>query len=176
MKYLIILLMIGILQANEYSEPANTYINYGYKIGLVSESNSEHIDSYLSIAHRLPDSALFIIGRYGWAHKTQDTYNQQCTEPYEFTNVCPPDHVVDNSLDINYIEYGASFHMIENRNGFLELEIVNRSTLGNSTYFNGLTTTLGIGFYMTQSYGFTLRSGISLATGWNAAGEFFIKF
>ncbi len=100
MKYLLPLLLSSLLLANEYPEPADTYINLGYKIGLVSENHSEHLDAYIDVQYRFMN-ALFAVGRYGTATKTQDTYNQQCLAPYDYTNVCPPSHVVDNSIKLH---------------------------------------------------------------------------
>ena len=175
MKLLLLVpLLVLNLYAEHYDEPADTYMNLGYKMGLVSESHSEHLDMYVDIQHRF-FNGLFAVGRYGTSRKTQDTFDQQCREPYGFTNVCPPSHVVDNSVTTSYVEYGISFHLLENSSGYGEIEVVNRNGIDNG-YFDGITTTLGYGHYISQDFGVGIRSGISTATGWNLAGSFFVKF
>lgn len=64
---------------------------------------------------------------------------------------------------------------MENSSGYGEIEIVNRTGIDDN-YFDGITTTIGYGYYLTPNHGVSIRSGISLATGWNVSGTFFIKF
>ncbi len=187
MKNLLILgLILSSLNAyesntiNHYNEKANTYIEIQYKQGLISDNHSEHMYLSLGVQQRI-GGALFLVGRYGQATKTQDTYNQQCTTGS--TNLCAPSETINNSLDATYIEYGASFHFIENKHGYGEFELTNRTTLStgdysttSDSYFNGIEATLGFGLNIADNYGISLRSGIHMETGWDISAGVFFKF
>ncbi len=182
----IIILLLSSLNAyessvnNHFNEPADTFIEIQYKQGLISDTHSEHRYLSLGIQQRI-GGALFIVGRYGDATKTQDEYNQECTDGS--TNICAPSQTVNNSLDAQYLEYGASFHFIENQYGYSAFEVTNRTTIstgGSSAtdddYFDGLEVTLGFGLNLSENYGVSLNSGVHMETGWDVSAGVFLKF
>ena len=101
-------------------------------MGADSESGST---SYVSIGVKLLDK-LLVVGKHGIAYKDQDTFNQECKPPYDFTNVCGAPYVIDNSFKSNFYEGGIDLLIVDEERYQVDFEVTYMKTNIDKEFFN----------------------------------------